>query len=339
MHPSQSTAGPWASRARLDRVPQSALELALVAVAAAVYGGVRALTEGSVERAVENGEWLLRLERSLGLAWEDAVQSWALSSDTLVDLANWVYIWGHWPVIVASAVILYHTRRASYVLLRNAVFVSAAIGFLFFALCPVAPPRLIDAGLLDTVLERSESYRALQPPALTNQYAAFPSLHFGWNLLVGIVLFVTFSRLAVRIFAVAMPSAMALAVVASANHYVLDVVGGGVIVVVGIVVATAIVGERSPAAVVAKGHAAPAEQDASSHWTRAGPARRADDGTSSSQIVRARREPRAHRLVDPPGGRRRAAHHRHPGPIHPTPNGKGAVPCASGRSGESTGRG
>ena len=65
------------------------------------------------------------------------------------------------------------------------MFLSGAIGFLFFALLPVAPPRLADPSLIDTVTLHSEAYRALQPPGLTNQYAAFPSLHFGWNLLVG----------------------------------------------------------------------------------------------------------------------------------------------------------
>ena len=103
-------------------------------------------------------------------------------------------------------------------------------------------------GLVDTVVERSHSYRALQPPALTNQYAAFPSLHFGWNLLVGIVLLLTFSHLAVRVFAVVMPVAMALAVVGSANHFVLDVVGGGVFVTIGLVVATAVAAGSAPLA-------------------------------------------------------------------------------------------
>jgi hypothetical protein len=249
MHPTESIRGRLVSPTRLTRdLPHFPLELVLVAIAALVYGGVRAVTEGNVERAVANAEGLLRIERRLGVAWEDAAQSAVLRSDTLVALANWVYIWGHWPVIVAAAVILYRRSRASYVLLRNAIFISGAIGFLFFALLPVAPPRLIDMGLVDTVLERSHSYRALQPPALTNQYAAFPSLHFGWNLLVGIVLLVTFSHLAVRVFAVAMPVAMALAVVGSANHYVLDLAGGGVLVLIGLAVSTAIAARWPPPA-------------------------------------------------------------------------------------------
>jgi membrane-associated phospholipid phosphatase len=149
-------------------------------------------------------------------------------------------------------VILYRSRRASYLLLRNAIFVSAAIGFVFFALLPVAPPRLLDAGLVDTVLERSQSYRALQPPAVTNQYAAFPSLHFGWNLVVGIVLLLTFTHIAIRVFAVLMPVGMALAVVASANHYVLDVLAGGVFVLVGLGLALAVAPDGEQAVVDAR---------------------------------------------------------------------------------------
>jgi hypothetical protein len=233
----ESLRGRRAGGLRLLRVSGVARELALVAVAAAIYAGVRAMTEGSATTALTHGDALLRLERRLGLAWEDAVQSVTLASDTLVALANWIYIFGHWPVIVISAVILYRSHRASYLLLRNAIFASAAIGFAFFAFLPVAPPRLLDAGLVDTVMERSESYRALQPPAVTNQYAAFPSLHFGWNLLVGIVLLLTFTHIAIRVFALVMPVGMALAVVASANHYVLDVVAGGVIVLVGLALA------------------------------------------------------------------------------------------------------
>jgi membrane-associated phospholipid phosphatase len=214
-----------------------AAELLLVAAAAATYGGVRAATEGSTGAAVENGKEILALERQLGLDWEDALQSPVLARDALVTLANWIYIWGHWPVIVAVAIALYRWKRPSYSLLRNAVFISGGIGFLFFALLPAAPPRLLDVGLTDTVLEQSTAYRALQPPELTNQYAAFPSLHFGWNLLVGIVLFRSFRHLAVRVFALSMPVAMGLAVVVTGNHFVLDVVGGAAVVAAGLVAA------------------------------------------------------------------------------------------------------
>ena len=200
-------------------------ESSLIALAILTYFGVRNVTAGSPHVAFENARRVVRFESGAGLDWEHGVQKLTIRSDTLVDLANWIYIWGHWPVILTTAVVLFLFRRERYVLLRNAFFVSGAIGFLFFALFPVAPPRLLDLGLVDTVTTESHAYRALQPPGLTNQYAAFPSLHVGWNVLIGVVLFTTTTAIVVRMFAVALPVAMSFAVVATANHYVVDVGG------------------------------------------------------------------------------------------------------------------
>lgn len=229
-----------------------AQELLIIGFAAAVYGGVRAVTEGSVAQAVANAEAIDRLERTLGIAWEQAAQSLIIGSSTLVALANWVYIWGHWPVIIAAAAFLYTRRPVHYRVLRNAVIASGLIGFLFFYAVPTAPPRLAGLGLSDTVLEQSHAYRALQPPSLTNQYAAMPSLHFGWNLLVGIVLFAAFTCLAVRVFAVGMPIAMGFAVVATANHFVLDVAAGMLVVVAGLALALGLERHRDRAADIVK---------------------------------------------------------------------------------------
>ena len=215
-------------------------EVAVVVVAAAVYGVVRAVTEGSVARAVANAEAVSRIEHTLGIGWEHSVQSLVIGSTALVTLVNWIYIWGHWPVIIVAASLLYLRRPIHYRILRSAIVTSGLIGFLFFYKVPTAPPRLVDPGLADTVLQQSHAYRALQPPSLTNQYAAMPSLHFGWNLLVGIVLFAAFASIAVRVFAVAMPIAMAFAVVATANHFVLDVAVSMAVVAVGLAVAVLI---------------------------------------------------------------------------------------------------
>ena len=217
------------------------------------YFGIRNLTVGSREDALANAEHILEAEDALGIAWEDAIQASIVGSDTLVTLANWVYIWGHWPVILSAAIALYIVRRDSYFLLRNALFVSGAIGFVMFALVPVAPPRLLDLGLVDTVTEQSNAYRALQPPGLTNQYAALPSLHLGWNLAVGIVLFLTTAHVAVRAFALVSPLAMGFAVLATANHFLLDVVAGALVVLVGLAVAGEIERRRDPATLVGRG--------------------------------------------------------------------------------------
>jgi hypothetical protein len=212
-------------------------EVGLILVAALVYFGVRGLSQGRRELAFADAHTLLDVERRLGLAWEQALQNAVIDHHTLLTMTNWVYVYGHWPVIAACGVVLYVRDRDRYRVLRNAMIISGLCGFVFFAGFPVAPPRFADPGIVDTVTEYSHGYRALQPPALTNMYAAFPSLHAGWNLLVGIVVFRATTRLGIRIFAVAMPLAMAFAVVATANHWVLDVVGGTVIVLLALVAA------------------------------------------------------------------------------------------------------
>jgi PAP2 superfamily len=161
-------------------------ELVLVAAAALTYFGVRNLTAGAADEAFANADRLTRVEEWARVGWERPLQDALLDERALVPLFNWIYIWAHWPVILVAAVVLYRTRPDRYFLLRHAMFLSGGIGFLLFALLPVAPPRLVDPSLVDTVTLHSDAYRALQPPGLTNQYAAFTSLHFGWNVLVGL---------------------------------------------------------------------------------------------------------------------------------------------------------
>jgi len=211
----------------------------LVAAAFVTYFGVRGLTEGSAGRAEANAESVVALERRLGILWEPAAQDLIADRQWLVDLANWIYIWGHWPLIAAVAVWLFARHREHFLLLRNAIFISGAIGLVIFVAFPVMPPRLLPGfGVVDTVTQHSTAYRTLQPPAFVNQYAAVPSLHVGFDLLVGLVLFRSTRSRAVRALAVAMPMAMILAVVLTANHYVIDVVAGVAVSLTGLALAT-----------------------------------------------------------------------------------------------------
>ncbi|MDJ0768207.1 MAG: phosphatase PAP2 family protein [Ilumatobacter sp.] len=214
--------------------PWVAAQFGLVGAAILLYFGVRGMTQGDVDEAVAHGHDLLRFESALGLDVEEHLQDAVLAHDALVTAANWVYIWGHWPVIVATLVWLARRHRDHYRLLRDAMFVSGAIGLVVFALYPVAPPRLLGIGMTDTVTELSNSYRVLQPPSLVNRYAALPSLHVGWNLLVGVtVAGVARGRLG-RAFAIGGPIAMTAAVVLTANHYVVDAVAGAAVALVGL---------------------------------------------------------------------------------------------------------
>ncbi|MCP3991755.1 MAG: phosphatase PAP2 family protein [Actinomycetia bacterium] len=196
-------------------------QVSFIAAAVLLYFGVRGMTQGNAEVAIENGLDVLEFERRIGLDLEAWAQGLIIDSQLLVDIFNWIYIWGHWPVIAITLIWLHRYHRMDFLLLRNAMFISGAIGLVIFASYAVAPPRLLNLGLDDTVTQHSNAYRILQPPALVNKYAAVPSLHVGWNLLVGISLFASQLRL-VRVFAIAGPTVMAIAVIVTANHYVID---------------------------------------------------------------------------------------------------------------------
>lgn len=212
---------------------------ALTTVAAVfAYFAVRALTEGSTGLAVENARRVVDVQQALGLGWEASLQEAVLGHDWMVTLANWVYIFGHWPVIVAGALWLALRHPRTYFLTRNAFLVSGLIGLVVFAAFPTAPPRLANLELIDTVTERSNAYRVLQPPSIVNQYAAMPSLHFGWDLLLGLGLARELRARLLRYAAFVLPVLMAVAVVVTANHFVLDVLAGGIVAMIGLFVAT-----------------------------------------------------------------------------------------------------
>lgn len=219
-----------------DRLFELGLQVGLIAGAALLYFGVRGLTEGSEAIAVANGLDLLAFERSIGLAVEARLQGLILDRRWAVTMANWVYIWGHWPAIAVTLVWLHRTRRLDYLLLRNALFVSGAIGLVIFVMHPVAPPRLLPSGFTDTITELSSSYRVLQPPSLVNKYAALPSLHVGWNLLIGVALLRTRANRFVSLVGLLSPVLMVAAVVLTGNHYVVDALVGAVVALIGLAV-------------------------------------------------------------------------------------------------------
>jgi membrane-associated phospholipid phosphatase len=210
------------------------LQVVLVTASIVVYFRVRGLTAHDAGTAMAHGRDLLAAEHRLGLAWEQDLQSALLRWDGVTMVANWIYIYGHWPVIVATLVWLAVQHREQYVLLRDAMLTSGTVGLVIFASYPMAPPRLLDAGFLDTVSERSQSYRVLQPAAFVNQFAAMPSLHAGWDLIVGLSIAAAASHAWLRWAGRILPVLMALAVVVTGNHYVLDVVAGCALALAGL---------------------------------------------------------------------------------------------------------
>ena len=222
-------------RLRIGTPPRVIGEVGIVALATLLYFLVRGLVAGREAVAFANAAWLIDLERRLGVFWEPTIQEWALGVPHLDAAVNAVYIWGHWPVIAATLVWLLVAHREFVSLYRNAMLISGAIGLVCFVAMPMAPPRFLDAwGFVDTVTLQTNAYRVLPPPALTNQYAAMPSLHVGWNLLMGIAITRHAAPRLAKVFGLLMPVTMFAATVLTANHYILDGLVGSVVALIGL---------------------------------------------------------------------------------------------------------
>lgn len=222
-------------------------ESGIVGLAAYLYFFVRGLIQARESEAMDNANWLVSIERSLGIFQEQRLQSAILDHHWLVTLFNWIYIYGHWPVVVGTLVWLFVRHREVFPVFRSAMVISGMIGFVFFFLFPMAPPRLVEGlGFVDTVTLHSEAYRVLQPPSLTNPFAAMPSLHVGWNLLMGIAIVSFASNRVWKVFGVLMPIAMYAATILTGNHYFLDGIVGSALALTGLALAWKISGPKQP---------------------------------------------------------------------------------------------
>lgn len=214
------------------------MELLLMVPLYLFYLFVRGITEGRTSEAVSRAAGIIKFEQAIGIFWEPRLQAGILDIGFVVNLMNWVYMWGFWPVILLAAIWMFFRHRDAYHLYRNAFIISGAIGLLIFALFPVAPPRFMEAwGFVDTIAERSDVYRLFQTPDFVNQYAAMPSLHFGWSLLLGTAIVGQATHLLVRLFGLFLPIAAFASIVLTANHYIVDGLAGGSVAMLGLLAA------------------------------------------------------------------------------------------------------
>ena len=231
--PLTSTASRYSSKIPLPQghATRFAFEVILIAVAYVAYQLVRGVVEGGrVEAAFSNANALIQLERSVGIFWEVQLQGLILSNEFLIDFFNWVYIWGHLPVIGVLAIWIYMFRRGVFARYRNAFLISGAIGLVFFMALPMAPPRFLPQfGFIATITIYHYAYPALRTPAFGNHHWAMPSLHLGWNLLVGLAVFETTKAWWAKAFGLLLPIPMLIAIILTGNHFVLDAVAGVVV--------------------------------------------------------------------------------------------------------------
>jgi len=204
-------------------------ELAVVAALLVFYDMVREHAAPRRAAALAHGQDVLDAEKSLHLDWEAATNQWLNSHLAIRQLSSWYYQLAHLTVAMSVLAWCYLAAPTVYRTARNVLVATNVVGLIVFALCPVAPPRLLpNASFTDTVAVTLGEGPAGHPAP--DQYAAMPSLHLAWATWVALTVWLVTAERGgwrwLRVPAVAHPALTSAAVVSTANHYVLDIVAG-----------------------------------------------------------------------------------------------------------------
>jgi hypothetical protein len=186
--------------------------------------------------AYRHGRSIQHLQEFLHLDWELAVNRFVARNEWLAQAMDYYYATLHFLVTIGVMVWLFTRRPHVYRGARTVLVGTTMLGLLGFYLYPTAPPRLLPQyGYIDTLL-KFHTWGSLADPGIaehSNQFAAMPSLHVAWALWSGIATYLCAQRLWVRLLGLLYPLGTFTVIVGTANHFVLDAVGGAVILALG----------------------------------------------------------------------------------------------------------
>jgi membrane-associated phospholipid phosphatase len=212
-------------------------EALLFGLAFLAYQGARALGRGSPEQALAHAHQVLGAEAALGIDVEGSVQGALLGTPWLSAL-DWVYLAAQSVALAAGIVLVYRASRPVYRVLRTTLLATWLLALPVYVLYATAPPRLAGLGITDSVSESTPIVLSSgSTTALYNPYAAVPSLHAGFALALGIAVAVSARSRAVRIAGALWGPLVIVAVVATGNHFLIDVAAGLLLTALGFAVA------------------------------------------------------------------------------------------------------
>jgi len=188
----------------------------------------RTVATGGRETALQHARDVVHAEQVLGFYWERAVQQWALDAPGFVmEVAKFTYFQCQFTITFGFVLWVYVRRNYAYMLLRNTLFATFMLALPGYILYPTAPPRMLPAeGFVDPLQQAALSQSGFLVTLFGNPYAAMPSLHTATALLVGSTgVLVTRHPLA-RLMWALYPGLVVFAIVATANHFLLDAIAG-----------------------------------------------------------------------------------------------------------------
>jgi hypothetical protein len=221
-------------RSWLSHSHSGAREIGGLAVLYGLYEVVRGAGGENIQAAMQNTADIVAVERAVGLYVEQGVQQAFEAVPYAPAFLGLLYVLLHFAGTAIALVWIHRSHPDRFPIVRTTFVAATALALVGYVLYPAAPPRLAELGFSDTVtsstgLDLSSDLLG----ALYNPFAAVPSLHFGYALIVGVALATIASRRWVRVVGAVYPGAMLLIIVATGNHFFVDAALGGLVVVVG----------------------------------------------------------------------------------------------------------
>jgi len=202
-------------------------QLAIFAALDMAYELSRTFAVGDRSTALRHAHSIVSTERSLGLFHELDLQQWALHAPSIVmSVANWTYFNCQFTLTFGFVLFVYLRRNEYYTRLRNLIATVNLIGLAGYILYPAAPPRMLtDLGFVDSLNQTGVNHHSGLIAALSNPYAAMPSLHTAYAITIGATGF-AMTRNRFRFAWIGYPALVVFSIVVTANHFFLDAIAG-----------------------------------------------------------------------------------------------------------------
>lgn len=212
--------GRWLPKGWIDALRQ----LVLFAGAYYAYRIVRGMVDGEAGVAFEHARNVISTEKSLNLFFEQDFQEWAMNDARwIVDAANWMYVNSHFVVTVVFLIWLYLARNEAYYFVRNMFMVAMGLALVGYVVYPTAPPRFMpEWGFQDTVTNWVGLQAANNANALYNPFAAIPSMHVAFALMIAVPAMLVIRNRVIRAFFAVYPLLVTVTVVVTGNHWWFD---------------------------------------------------------------------------------------------------------------------
>jgi membrane-associated phospholipid phosphatase len=229
-------------------------QLLLGAAAYMLYELVRAIVAGNSlapgYKPFGDATKIINFERLLHVFVEPSIQAWTLKTHWLTVIADFTYLNAHYLVSIGALVFIYVRRNKSFYFVRNMFMIAMAIALVGYALYPTAPPRLLpEWGFTDTIQQFTGiTVERGAGSALLNLYAAVPSMHVCFALMVGIPMSLLVRRRPAKIAWRLYPVVITFVVVATGNHYFTDVFLGALTAGVSAMLAARVLARARPQA-------------------------------------------------------------------------------------------